>query len=442
MNFKKFLGDFSDWLKYICFNFFHNGYARSGAKRSLLNVVFGVAVGVVLICGGLTVGYNASFGTHYENADKFRQFAYSALGGEQLSFEDGKLCYDGDRIETLSDKDSPYRINGYELVVDTRPAAETFDDFTIICADGDGKEITYDEYAALPAKDRAGYKLSLRYSGVTLDTSAKQDVYRAHLDKASDRDGGEYKSGIAEEYNFLKEKEASGELSGKKLHDAVYKLYAKSYYPSFDKVESYASVPTVRSYYISKLSENKYGKYLVLFDEYCLFSFYTENGIAVSFSGGYAAAEGAVAGEQGIDGIILGAFDSNASANFLVFASDMVFSVLVFVLIALVASVAFAGLSKKQGLEYTTSTGIFNLMGGFLPVSGIVAFVFGAWLPFSLSVRAAYLTVRLIFLAVVFARFGVLLVMDIINKKKEKRAVPAAAAEAVADPFAEEIDEK
>ena len=53
MNFKKFLGDFSDWLKYICFNFFHNGYARSGAKRSLLNVVFGVAVGVVLICGGL-----------------------------------------------------------------------------------------------------------------------------------------------------------------------------------------------------------------------------------------------------------------------------------------------------------------------------------------------------------------------------------------------------
>lgn len=207
-------------------------------------------------------------------------------------------------------------------------------------------------------------------------------------------------------------------------------------------MESYASVPTVRSYYISKLSENKYGKYLVLFDEYCLFSFYTENGIAVSFSGGYAAADGAVAGEQGIDGIILGAFDSNASANFLVFASDMVFSVIVFVLIALVASFALAGLSKKRGLEYSTSTGIFNLMGGFLPVSGIVAFVFGAWLPFSLSVRAAYLTVRLIFLAVVFARFGVLLVMDIINKKKEKRAVPAAAAEAVADPFAEETDEK
>ncbi len=434
MKFKKILNDSLSWLKYFCFNFFNNKYAREGAKRSSANVIVGVIIAAVLICGGMTVGYNTSFDKRYESANKFKQFVYTALKDEDISVKDGKLTLSGkDRIETFSDEDSPYSINGYQLVVDTRPAGEAYDDFTIVCTDDDKKEISYDNYYKLSESDKMKYSLSLKYSGKFLDTQVRQEEYRAHLDKVSDKDGGEYKAGIANDYNIIKERESRGELTGYDLYNAIYRLYARSYYPSFDKIEKYASVPTLRSYYISEISQKNYGKFLILFDELCFFSFVDDDGIAVSFSGGYPDGEAAVSGEDAIDNLLCGAFYKSAARNFLVFVSDIIVSIIIFVIIALLVSFSLVGLCSKQKLEYSTSTGIFNILGGFLPVSAIVAFVFGVWMPYFLSIKSAYLAVRLIFLGIVLIRFGVLLAMDIIKVKKETKNVPPA--ERVQDPF-------
>lgn len=432
MKFKNVLDKTLNWLKYIAFSFFHNGYAREGAKSSTLNFFFGVVVAFVLICGGLTAGYNTSFDDHYYDADGFRQFVHNAFDSASLSVKDGKLNLSGaDRLETLSDKNSALRVNGYELVIDTRPA-ETYDDFAIICKDGDGKEISYEEYLQLSDADKRKYTLNLKYSGNTLDTAAKQDEYRAYLDEVSTEGGNKYNESVAKEYAGIKE---SG-LEGYALYDKIYLLYARCYYPSFEKVEKYASVPTVRSYYISKLSESEDGKYLVLFDERCMFSFYTDSGIMMTFSGEYGAEDGEIKGADAADSLLLGAFGKNASMNFLVFASDLFVSVLIFVILTLLISFICSKLLKKSGLEYSGSSELFHIFGGFLPVAGLIAFVCGIGLPYALSVQTAYLATRLIFLGVVYVRFAVLIAMDAVTAKKQVAA--PASEEQPSDPFEHE----
>ena len=430
MNFQNKLKNLLHWFKYFCFNFFHNGYAREGAKRSILNFLLGAVIAFAIICGGLTIGYNSSLHTHYQNAVQFRQFVDFVSSKAEFSLKDGKLTSDS-VIETLSDEDSAYRMNGYELVIDTRPAAETFDDFTIICKDGEGHTIDYDDYAKLSASEKKKYSLTLKYSGKTLDPSEKSDIYRAYLDEISDPSAEKYDAGIAASYAKIKEREASGEDSAVIARD-VYKLYAKAYYPSFQAVERYASVPTVRSYYISELSNKKSGQYLVLFNEAVYCSFYTDGGIAVSISSRYTL-EG---GTAELDGLIEQAIKSYSSSTFLIFVSDMVQSVLVFVVLMMLVSFACSMWCKKS-LEYAKSPmALFNIMGGFLPVSGIIAFIFGVSLPYALTIRSAYFAVRLIFLFTVIVRFAIFLAMELVKAKKNPPKAPEAAGTAEpSEPF-------
>lgn len=432
MKFKSFLNSTLDWLKYFSLNFFHNKYAREGARRSTLNVLAGIAIAFVLLCGGLTIGYNGSFKTHYDNAGGFKQFLNEDLKGVSLAIEDGKLTSDVN-IETFV-SGSDYRVNGYELVIDTRPVATTYNDFTIEVKDKDGKEMTYDEYMKLPSEDMRKCTLSLKYGDKLLDTAERQDIYRAYLDKVSTK-GDDYIESIDSEYSNIKSMEEKGELAGYELYNAIYRLYARAYYPSFEKVEKYATVPTMRSYYLSKVAEIESHKYLLLFDDSCYCAFETDGGINVSFSSDYGGMDGKIGSA---DELIIGAFESNGAVNFMVFASSSIISLVIFVIIMFMLAFVGMNIMKSHNIDYATgSTGLFNVIGGFLPVSGIIAFIFGIALPYAMSVNAAYLAVRLIFLAVVVARFAVLVTMDLLKSKKEAPA-PVPAPEAPADPFGEE----
>ena len=433
MSFKSKLKKPLNWLKYFCLNFFHNGYAREGVKRSMLNAILGIVFAYLLICGGLTIGYNSSFDTHFKNASQFRQMLAS-LSDVNLSVNEKRLVSDS-VIETLSD-DGAHSVNGYDLVIDTRPVDETFDDFTITCVDSSGNKISYEEYAALSQTDQKKYSLTLNYSGKTLDTAEKADIYRAYLDSVCDENGDNYKAGIAESYAKIKEKEASGTLSGVALNNEVYKLYAAAYYPSFEQVERYSSVPTVRTYYIAELSANNSEKFLALFDDCAYCSFYSDSGVLVSFSASYGS-DGDVADTEEF---IAELFDSTSGMNFIMLGANMIGSLLIFVISMIVVSLLCSRLCKNLP-EYTkSSSGLFNIIGGFLFVSGIIAFIFGIALPYGTNLNGAYLAVRLIFLAVVLLRLAVLLVMDFINVKKHPpQPVEENVKAPEVDPFGEMV---
>lgn len=421
---------FISWLKYFCFNFFSNKYAREGAKRSSLNTVLGVVIAFLLVCGGLTVGYNGSFGTHFNNAGQFRQFISSSLAGVDLTVEGGKLV-SSEMRETVSDENSAYRVNGYELIIDTRPADGTFDDFNIICTDREGNKIDYDEYLSLTAEKKKEYSLTLKYGGTVLDTAEKTEEYRAYLDTVSDPDSDKYDKEIAQSYSQIKAKEADGTLSGYALYDEVYKLYAKAYYPSFANAEKFASVPTIRSYYLLELSASKSKKYLVLFDDYLYCSFTTDKGIEISFSSDYPT-DGRI---TDFEAFLRDEFKSISVLNFFSFAADAFVSLLIWVILMLVISFVCVKLIKNSPSLAHGSAGLFNILGGFLPVSGIVAFIFAVSLPYGVNINGAYLAVRLIFVSIVLIRLAVLLIADSMNSKKNAQTAEGGAPIEPSDPF-------
>ena len=429
MNMENERKGFVSWIKYFCLNFFLNKYAREGAKRSALNTVLGVVIAFLLVCGGLAVGYNSSFNTHLNNAGQFRQFISSSLSGVGLSVENGKLTSSVTR-ETLSNENSPYRVNGYDLIIDTRPADGTYDDFSIICTDGDGKTIDYSEYATLSAEKKKEYSLTLKYSGKVLDTAEKTEEYRAYLDTVSDKNSDKYDEDIAKSYSQIKDKEAT--LSGDALYDEVYKLYAKAYYPSFENVEKYASVPTIRSYYLIEISSRNSGKSLILFDDYMYCSFITDKGVEISFSAAYPA-DGGIAD---FEVFLKNEFKSTSFVNFITFVADAFIYLLMWLIFMFALSFICTKLFKNC-LGYANGTaGLFNIMGGFLPVSGIVAFIFGVALPYGVSVNGAYLAVRLIFAGVALIRLAVLIIMDnVISKRTAQTAGGVEEQIKPADPF-------
>ena len=72
---------------------------------------------------------------------------------------------------------------GYKLIVDTTPADTSFDDFTLICKDANGVEISYEDYRKLPETGKKNGTVEFKYSGKPLDVTVKQAEYIAYLEK-------------------------------------------------------------------------------------------------------------------------------------------------------------------------------------------------------------------------------------------------------------------
>lgn len=145
------------WLKFYFLGFFCDRYGKEAASRSFFNVVLSLFLTIILLSGGLAAGFSASFGKHYKEADDFREFVYGifAVDGDSrinLKIQNGKLSADipeGVRINSfLNENDNAF--GGYKLIVDTTPADTSFDDFTLICKDANGVEISYEDYRKLP----------------------------------------------------------------------------------------------------------------------------------------------------------------------------------------------------------------------------------------------------------------------------------------------------
>ena len=180
------------WLKFYFLGFFHDGYGKQAEARSALNLALSLALAFLFLCSGITAGYAASFGTHYKNAEGFRSFLYDSFAADNaqsigLSLTDGKLSaqIDGaESVNTFKNTDQT-DTDGYRLIVDTRPAQTTFDDFVLTCKNANGEEISYEDYRKLPEQDKRNSTVTITYTGNALDVSAKHSQYIAYLDKIS-----------------------------------------------------------------------------------------------------------------------------------------------------------------------------------------------------------------------------------------------------------------
>ncbi len=427
-----------NWLKYYFLGFFSDRLSKESSERSALNMLLSLLMTLLLLSGGLAVGHSASFGSLYSGATQFREFLYSAFASEDgaarigLKVAGGKLSAeipDGDSVNGFAGDDG-YSVNGYKLVVDTRPAATTYDDFTFLCKDAGGNEISYEEYRNLADEEKQKSSATVVYSGKTLDTSLKKDEYTKWLGRVSDSLDGEYDEEIAAEYAALNEKYSAGETDETEYCAALYILYAKSYYPSFSGVESYGEAPTLRTYYLGADTIDGEDRYIILLDNICLCSFGCAKGFTVSF-GSYYTANGdkIISSDQmtsaeiktAVDCFIKQSFSGSFGINFFIYMINFVKYIIMVVLMLAVSGILLYLICRALKLD--TVKGIFGgvkTVGSFMFIDAVLCFVVAVILSFMYSVENVFNILELIFAAVLALRAIALVIADYIRSRRER----------------------
>ncbi|MCM1296215.1 MAG: hypothetical protein NC311_11795 [Muribaculaceae bacterium] len=147
-----------DWLKFFSGSFFVNKLAMQGADRRVGNAILSFFLGWIFIFIGLTVGYSASFQTHYYNCTPAMQVVekvfdggislrtqdYKAISGLDGVFDNGKVI---NTFDSVDDKEK-YAVDGFNIILDTRPADTPY---TV-----DGEEKTLRDWYVKNVFDKSG----------------------------------------------------------------------------------------------------------------------------------------------------------------------------------------------------------------------------------------------------------------------------------------------
>ncbi|MDE6399017.1 MAG: hypothetical protein K2L51_06825, partial [Clostridiales bacterium] len=248
-----------NWLKFFFLSFFADRYAREAAERRFLNLLLGFVLSIVLIFGGLAIGYRLSFGTHYAKASEFKEFAYAMFNDAEtfvsISADNGTLTAMPPAAQTVNSlTDGEYSLNGYMLIIDTRRKDQTYAEFDAYYATNDGmRKIAYSEWLALSDDDRAEYPVfGIEYKPTAVDIQSRRGEYQAYFDGLETEDAQAY-----EKYAQLSAKLENDEIDIADYDCALYELYAATYYPSFAEYERYGNAPTLKTYYLNTVKTEK-----------------------------------------------------------------------------------------------------------------------------------------------------------------------------------------
>lgn len=420
---------FTEWLKFYFVGFFTHSLSKEGGDRSFFNTLLSFVLTFFIVCCGLMAGYAASFGVQYNNSEDFKNFLYAAFASEDesnridLSVNGGYLSADikdGERVNTLLSEGQKYAANGYQLIVDTRPAATTYADFSVQCKKSDNSEIDYGVYRALSDEDKKSYSLTVKYSGLQLNPAIKQQEYEEFLSGTES---------VAKEYSKLKTDLAGGAITSEQYTDGVYELYFGSYFTGLPQ-DSYGKAPTLRTYYLSAATYENIDKYIAVLDNVCFCSFKTDSGIEVEFSGYFNKLDdGVISGSElsaeqmrgNIDGMIKKAFASASGLNFLVYIISLSRSVAIYVLgIILFALIAFMVLKVMKVEDCPRFIDAIKIVGSFQLWSAILTFVLTFIFSFFLARGAVFTAAEIMLLCIMIVRTAVYVVMELLADKKKK----------------------
>ncbi len=423
------MSKFTEWLKFYFVGFFTHSLSKEGGDHSFFNTLLSFVLTFIIVCCGLVAGYAASFSVQYNNSNDFKDFLYSAFANENsssridLSVKDGYLSAvikDGERVNTLLNEGQQYAVNGYQLIVDTRPAETTYADFTVQCKKSDNTEIDYSVYRSLSDEEKKSYTLSVNYSGEWLDPSEKQTEYEEYLNNVES---------VSEAYGKLKADLSDDTISAKQYTNGIYELYFGSYYSGLPG-DAYGKAPTLRTYYLSPTTYENIDKYIAVLDNVCFCAFKTDNGVAVEFSGYFnKLADGTINGgsltsaemQNNVDGMIKKSFASATGLNFLVYIISLSRSVAIYVLaIILLALIAFMVLKVLKVEECPRYVDAIKIVGSFQLWSAIITFLLTFIFSFFLARGAVFTAAEIILLCILFLRTALYITMECIADKKKK----------------------
>ena len=397
-------------IKYFFLSFFSNTRAEESRRRGLWYGIVSFLLGLLLFFGGLTAGSAASFSSLYGRSAKFREVMYNiAENSVTLEVKGGKASADfgGEKntsIDTFTRESDAeiYAKNGYNLIIDTRDEATTYNDFALTYILND-KEYSTEEWRNLSESEKKNYSVKVNYSSEALKLTAENtSLYVEWIlgDECTDKDAKESCRALLDESGMLPEKN----------YNAAYELYVSTYYSDISKVERYGKAPTMRSYYMNtylatdRNGNLKYDNFAVILQNIYFCYFTTDSGVAVSVSGYFKdIAEISANSPESIDAL----FKSMRSASsgivsvnyFLYLVRTAMFALIAWLATALLVSVC-GWIGKCEELrDYGSafkSFGTFWLFSAFVAavaaftgsffLSNTVSFWLGAGLFIGLSV--------------------------------------------------------
>ena len=402
------------WLKFIGLSFFSDKISKEAIKRGYLNSVLGIIFALIFSFCGVLAADLLPFPAHYNNSPDFKEFVQNAVISESFKLEvsGGKIT--ANRVADSFLREEDYGLNGYNLVVDTRPA-DAFDDFEAyyISNDGNEQKITTEEYATLSdvAKHNFDFKISYTPNELILT-----DKLTAGHEKYLTENNSE---GFAE----LQKKQ--GELSSEEYKKQVYNLYIKAYYPDLSAYENSGSAPLLRNYYFHNYVNGGAEKYLFIFDDSCVGSFETKAGLKVTFYGFYKNfSDGTTfTTSKDADGFIKNSFSATAPLSVYVYFMNTLrllpFIVLMPIMLALLA---YCVLRIMKSDAVKSFGGCIKIIGSYLLVgaflSAVLTFICGYFVPRDSLMVAAIL----ILFITLLIRTVIFLILEKLNVKKASRA--------------------
>ncbi len=408
---------FRSWLKYFFGSFIFNSLAKEGSTRSFGNSVLGFFLMLLFAFGGMTLSHNASFGSFYNSAPEFKEFAYAFFNGDgkDIKVDENKASCDLLINTYANQSDEKYIVNGYQLVVDFRDISKLYDDFTPYYVNGNGQRISYEQYQSLPNK--TDYSFRIEYSGKLLNIGANQQQYKDYLAVVSDPQSAFYNKEIAELYGNIK-------TSDSLYQEKIYELYIKAYYPDMSGLESYSVAPTVKGYYSSLLNGDKNKKYLFVYSDTCMASFYGKDA-NFAFVGYYTELNGFVGDgtQRSADEFLTKAFDGGTSLTAFVYLLNFIHS-LTFILlewIVLSALVFIVARLTHQDYGKHLFAG-FTIVGSSFFFTGVITFILSFAFNFMLEISVAYTAILTTLYVLPALRIAYLLIAEGIKTAKTKKA--------------------
>lgn len=383
------------WFEFFTLSFFSHSTAKGAMKRGYTNVFLAFVLSLVFIWAAFVGGDMLPFEVDYAGSPDFISLTETMLVGSdgevriEAKIENGTLKLrkvggeytEGLFVSTLtSDEDKQtYSVNGYNLVIDTRPS-NTLGEIEAYCISNDGKNtiISYEDYLTLSEVARLNFDFKIRYTDKELLLSDEMlEGFKTYLLGKDEETGGKLES--------LGSDLEAGKITKDEYNRAVYEVYFASYYPSISSYESSSAVPLLRNYYYHEYINKGEGNYLFIFDDYMSGSFTTTSGKVVPFYGFYNELENRVIVENGdtkdeaylsVDRFIKDAFSENWFLNALVYAINTV-SIAPFIALMLlvVALLSYSILSLMGAFSMGSLGGMLKIVGAFAWPSALISMV-------------------------------------------------------------------
>ena len=378
---------FKSWIKYFFLSFFSNPIAEESRKRSLGNGMLSFLLSFILLFCGLMMGNNASFPSLYNRSGNFRDFMYNVVENNvNIEIKDGKAISSVNGktnivIDTFINEEDAisYAMNDYQIIIDTRDEATTYNDFTLTYVLND-EEYSAEEWKKLDESEKKNYSVKINYSSNSLElTSENTAEYVKWIlgDDCIDKKAKERCQALLDE---------EGNLPSENYND-VYELYVSTYYSDLSKVERYGKAPTMRSYYMNtylSTDENgnlKYKNFVVILQNIYFCYFTTDTGIVVSSNGYFKNVSSVLMNSPKTVDTLFGnlhkASSDIVSVNYFIYLVRVaMFALIAWGITAFVVSIC-GWILKCQPLKYYSlafkSFSTFWLFSGFL--SAISAFI-------------------------------------------------------------------